>query len=201
MRPPEGHPCHRVIVAVDIENSTSRTDADKARLRRDLYDLFEDVLREAGINERDHDTFIDRGDGILALFHPVDHVPKTLMLTTVAPLLRGHLEKQGDLRLRAVIHAGEVRYDDTGCFGEALDIGFRLLDARTVKNRLRQVTTPLVVVVSDDIHQAIVRHGYPGIDDSAFEPGVRVTVAGRSHRGWIHVPADSFPELARSTWA
>jgi GTP diphosphokinase / guanosine-3',5'-bis(diphosphate) 3'-diphosphatase len=32
-------------------------------------------------------------------------------------------------RLRVVLHAGEVHYDGNGCFGEALDIAFRLLDA------------------------------------------------------------------------
>lgn len=185
----QGHPCHRLIVAVDIENSTARTNPERAELRRAMNSVFSDVLHETGINEADHDTLIDRGDGILALIHPVDHVPKTLLLATFAPLLRAHLERRQRLRLRAVIHAGEVHYDDTGCFGEALDLSFRLMDAPEVKSELCQATSPLLVVVSEDIHQAIVRHGYPGIDGQAFRPDVHVTMAGHPHRGWIYTPA------------
>jgi hypothetical protein len=80
-----------------------------------------------------------------------------------------------------------------GYFGEALDVAFRLLDAPRLKNRLRQVVTPLVLVVSEDIYWSIVQHDYDGIPGSAFEPLIRVTVAGRRRRGWVHVPA---PRLA-----
>jgi hypothetical protein len=31
------------------------------------------------------------------------------------------------------VHAGEVNYDANGCFGEALDVAFRLLDAARVQ--------------------------------------------------------------------
>jgi hypothetical protein len=64
-----------------------------------------------------------------------------------------------------------------------------LLDAPRLKDRLRQVVTPLVVVGSEDIYWSIVQHEYDGIPASAFEPLVRVTVAGRRRRGWVHVPA------------
>jgi hypothetical protein len=33
-------------------------------------------------------------------------------------------------------------------------------------------------VISGDIYRAVVRHGYDGIDRSAFHPLVRVNVAG-----------------------
>ena len=45
---------------------------------------------------------------------------------------------------------------------------------------------PLVLVVSDDIYQCVVRHDYPGIDATSFLPLVRVRVAGRPQRGWIN---------------
>ena len=35
-----------------------------------------------------------------------------------------------------MVHAGEVNYDANGCFGEALDIAFRLLDSAHVKKAL-----------------------------------------------------------------
>jgi len=190
---PVAVPHHRNIVAVDIEGSTTRTNPAKGRLRHTMYDLFEAALHASGILEDHRDALIDRGDGVLALIHPVDEAPKTLLLNTFVPtlsqLLAEHNERaplQG-LRLRAAVHAGEVHYDRQGCFGEALDITFRLLDAPEVKSKLSQTEAPMVLVVSDDIYRHVVRHCYEGIDRDAFQQLVRVRVAGQQHRGWIWV--------------
>jgi hypothetical protein len=67
-----------------------------------------------------------------------------------------------------LVHAGEVNYDGYGCFGEALDIAFRLLDAPGVKKALRSAPDPLTLVVSDDIY--------------------RTDVAGRRYLGWVQAP-------------
>jgi hypothetical protein len=151
-------------------------------------------LEEAGIAEGHRDELVDRGDGVLVLIHPVDDVPKTALLRSVIPalarLLRDHNSANPDrrFRLRAVVHAGEVHYDPRGCFGEALDIAFRLLDAPAVKHRLERTTAPIVLVVSDHIYRCVVRHGYDGIDDHGFESSVNVTVVETRHRGWVQVP-------------
>jgi hypothetical protein len=87
-----------------------------------------------------------------------------------------------------VVHAGEVHYDANGCFGEALDIAFRLLDAAHVKKALRAAPDPLILVISGDIYRTVVRHGYDGIDQRTFHPLVRVHVAGNRYPGWIHIP-------------
>ena len=47
---------------------------------------------------------------------------------------------------------------------------------------------PLILVVSEDIHSSVVRHGYDGIDHGTFHQLVRVRVAGRRYPGWIHLP-------------
>lgn len=197
--PAAGLPRHRAVVALDIERSTSRPDPVKAELRSKLYEVFDAALLEAGIRRHYRDPFIDRGDGILALIHPVDKAPKAALLTTVIPALSQLLtdynaslprasRAQRQLRIRVVVHAGEVHYDANGCFGEALDIAFRLLDAAHVKKALQAAADPLILVVSGDIYRAIVRHGYDGIDQSAFQPLVRVRIAGNSYPGWIHIP-------------
>lgn len=194
-----GLPHYRAIVALDIERSTSRPNPIKGELRNKTYELFEVALRRAGINKRHHDRFIDRGDGILALIHPVDQVPKALLLNCVVPFLNRllidynagltrHSQLQRQLRMRVVMHAGEVHYDANGCFGEALDVAFRLLDAARVKRALRETADPLILVVSGDIYSSVVRHGYGGIDHQTFHPLVRVQVAGRRYPGWIHIP-------------
>ena len=61
LRPPR----RRVIVALDIESSTSRPDPVKAELRTMLYELFDAALRSAGIGARRRGRFTDRGDGLL----------------------------------------------------------------------------------------------------------------------------------------
>jgi len=195
-------PHHRSIVAIDIERSTSpsRTNPIRAELRHEVYRMLGTAMRTAGIADVHCDPLADRGDGVLALVHPVDDVPKTVLLNPLVPTLVTLLADRNaslagadrcrrELRLRAVIHAGEVHYDGKGYFGEALDVAFRLLDAPRVKHRLRQSVMPLVLVVSEDIYWSIVRHEYEGIPGHTFEPLVRVTVAGRRRQGWVHVPA------------
>jgi class 3 adenylate cyclase len=194
-----GLPRHRAIVAVDIERSTIRPDTVKAELRNKIYELFDAALIGAGIRESYRDPFIDRGDGVLALIHPVDQVPKVVLLNQAIPAFNLSLtdynaslsrsgETQRQLRVRVVVHAGEVHYDANGCFGEALDVSFRLLDARRLKRALREAASPLILIVSGEIYGSVVRHGYVGIEQHAFRPLVRVEVAGNRYQGWIHIP-------------
>lgn len=190
---------HRSIMALDIEQSTLRADPVKADLRDKLYELFEAALRSAGIYPRHHDRFVDRGDGVLALIHPVRQAPKTLLLNRVVPALGQLLadynaslpraSRPQQLRIRVVIHAGEVRYDAHGCFGEALDITFRLLDDSRVKKALQGTADPMVLVVSGDIYRSVVRHSYDASDQPSFQPLVCVRVAGSRHLGWVQTAA------------
>jgi class 3 adenylate cyclase len=202
--PSTGLPRYRTIVALDIERSTSRPDPVKAELRNKTYELFDAALCSAGIHKRHRDRFIDRGDGILALIHPVDQAPKALLLNRAIPALSRLLadhntslprssRPQRQLRVRVVMHAGEVHYDANGCFGEALDLAFRLLDAARVKRALRETADPLILVISGDIYGSIVRHGYDGIDQHAFRQLVRVQIAGNRHPGRICTPEQAMP--------
>jgi class 3 adenylate cyclase len=156
MKPPlvTGLPHYRTIIALDIEQSTKCTDPVKAELRNKIYELFDESLRSAGIRAPHRDPFIDRGDGLLALIHPVEQAPKAILLNHAIPALNRLLadrnaslphisQSQRQLRVRVVMHAGEVYYDANGCFGEALDIAFRLLDAIPVKKALRVTSEPL----------------------------------------------------------
>jgi hypothetical protein len=193
---------HRIILSVDIEGSTKKVNSTKAKLRCAMYDLTEKALRRAGITDRCREPFVDRGDSLLALIHPADEIPKSLLLDTVVPtlaeLLAGHNQHRPDyaFRLRVVVHAGEVHYDSKGQFGESLDLAFRLLDAPEVKKRLTlALTAPLVLVVSADIYRSVVCQGYEGIDARTFTP-VRLRVADHRHQGWVHVPPSYEPRRA-----
>jgi hypothetical protein len=181
---------HRSILAVDIENSTCRPDQIKGRLRQAMYTILERALGAGDLTDAHHDPFLDRGDGVLTLIRPVEQAPKPRLLDTVVPelarLLADHNTHHPDhrFRLRVVVHAGEVHYDRRGCFGEALDIAFRLLDAPELKQALRRTPASLVLIVSEDIYRSVVRHGHR-IDERTFAPLVTTQIDGRRHRGWV----------------
>lgn len=183
------YPCYRAIVAVDAEASTTRTNQAKGRLRDTMYQICEEAFLAANVTERRRDPLLDRGDGLLALVHPADEVPKALLLGQVAATASRLLTQQaGGLRLRMVIHAGEIHYDRHGCYSTALDLAFRLLDAPETKAALHTAPAPLALVVSDHIYQSVVRQGYPGIDPDTYSASVTVPLGGRRERGWIHIP-------------
>jgi hypothetical protein len=193
--PRRAGPFHRSIVALDLEGSTTRTNPVRGALRHILYDLLGRALDGAGIADDHLEQFTDRGDGVLVLIRPDDAVPKTVLLGRFMPLLTSLLTAHNNavtdpalaVRLRAVVHAGEVHGDDRGFYGEDLDAAFRLLDAPRLKKALRNATgSPLILIVSDEIFAGIIRHGY--IDGGRYEPCVRIRVADRSYKGWIQIP-------------
>jgi class 3 adenylate cyclase len=192
-------PVHRSILAVDIEDSTQRTNPVKQELRELLYRLVAGALGYAGIGEPDHDPIADLGDGVLVLLRPADELPKPLLVSRLVPALAGLLaarnggispaEQPRIMRLRAAVHAGEVVYDGKAPFGEDLDVAFRLLDAPKFKAHTRRCASPVALVVSDYIYDSVIRHGYDGIDGEEFRPLVTVNVGRRRRRGWVHLPA------------
>jgi len=192
-------PRHRIIVAVDVEGSTNRTNFARAQLRHDMYGALEAALRASGVTDDVREPSYDRGDGALVLIHSSDRVPITRLLDTFTPVLNELLEHhrtawpERTFRLRVAIHTGVVHFDLRGTYGEDIDITFRMLDAPKLKARLLRTTGLLVLVVSDLIYQSVIRHGYDGIDAGAFAPIVRVEVATQTYLGWVQVPADEQP--------
>jgi hypothetical protein len=191
-------PLHRIIVAFDMEKSTHplRTNPIKGELRSQIYQLLREAMLDAGIEAAHCDAFADRGDGILMLIRPVDEVPKPTLITRLAPRLAELLDDYNRnlpradggrrrLRLRMVVHAGEVHRDGNGCFGEAIEVACRLLDSPQLKRHLNESPDSLALVVSDDIYWGVVRHEYDGIQASCYRSQVRTHVGGRRRTGWV----------------
>ena len=185
----------RVIVALDIERSTSRPGPVKAELRTMLYELFDAALRTSGVSARRRDQFADRGDGLLALIDP-EHQELVLsdVIHTLSLLLASYnagLSQPGDqdrrLRVRIVVHTGNIHDDDNGCFGEALDTAFRLLNVPRVKMALKAAQGSLVAVISADAWGAAAPDGFAGSRVASRQP-VTTQVAGHEHHGWILLP-------------
>ena len=169
-------PVYRSIIALDLEESTMRTNPVKGELRRVMYDLLGRSLEAVAITGNRLEPLTDRGDGVLVLIKPHDDVPKTVLLGRLIPLLATLLTEYNAqaaqpalrMRLRVVVHAGEVHLDSRGCYGEAIDIAIRLLDSPRVKQALKQAAAPLVLVISDEIYSGIVCHGY--VDANTYFP-------------------------------
>jgi hypothetical protein len=187
-------PVYRSIIALDLEGSTMRTNPVKGELRRVMYDLLGHSLEAVAITGNRLEPLTDRGDGVLVLIRAHDEVPKTVLLDRLMPVLTALLTEYNAqaaqpalrMRLRAVVHAGEVHMDKRGCYGAAIDVAIRLLDSPRVKKALKQASAPLVLVISDEIHSGIVCHGYA--DANTYFP-IWARVGKRRHRGWVHIPA------------
>lgn len=205
---PSAEPVYRLIVVVDIEGSTKRTNLVKGELRYYLYLLLDQALKLTGITVGHLEPLTDRGDGALILIEPHDDVPKTLVLGTLLPVLAALLLEHNEavsrpdlrLRLRAVVHAGEVHRDKWGFYGDDIDTACRLLDLPGLRRTLREaVASPLVLAVSEEIFNGIVRQYYP--DEETYQPLGRIRVGNRSRRGWTHIPAPAeLDEHATIPW-
>jgi PAS domain S-box-containing protein len=187
-------PEHRAILALDIEGfgRPERSNLARARMRTGLHRIIGNALSAAGINP-EHVEQSEYGDGVLVLLGP--QVSKARLLHPLLPRLVSGLARYNRtaaaaarLRVRAVVHAGELLRDDHGITGEDLVLAFRLLDADVVRAHLTQAEADLVLVVSDAMYQGIVKHGYGRIDPAVFQ-AVWVTAKETSTRAWLHIPS------------
>jgi hypothetical protein len=141
---------HRAILGVDVEGygDRRRTNPDQLAVRDGLYTCLRaafarsDIPWEACYHE-------DRGDGALFLIPP--DVPKqslvTRFLEELSTALRLHNEGRTvrtSIRLRLVLHAGEVHRDPYGVAGTAVNVAFRLLEAEPLKQALVRSSGVLV---------------------------------------------------------
>jgi tetratricopeptide (TPR) repeat protein len=187
-------PVHLGILAADIEGfgRLERTDPIRVRLRAQLHGALDAALVTAGI-EAARIERSDQGDCVLALVDP--QVSLARILHPLVPNLTANLDSinreaapRRRLRLRVVIHAGELLADRFGHTGEALNHAFRLLDAEVVRAVLRGVpAADVVLVASEAVYQGVIKHDYPGIDPGSYQP-VWVTSKETTARAWLHLP-------------
>jgi hypothetical protein len=188
-------PEHRSILGVDIEGfgRLGRTDPIRVQIRRQLSQLLVGAFLRAGVEtQRYHMT--DTGDGFLITVG--SEVPKSRLLEPFIPWLADRLEaanrrvsRAERIRLRVVLHAGEVLRDPQPNIGQAVILASRLLDAEELRACLAATSAPLVLIVSDWIYQEVVRHRYATVDPSGYRP-VRVRAKETNTLAWVYVPAD-----------
>ena len=134
----------------------------------------------------------DRGDGVLVLLNA--EVPKTRVLPWLVLRMAAELNRYNRtapeatrIRVRAVVHAGEVASDACGHASKDLNLTFRLLDSDLLRGYLANARTSLVLLVSASIYNDIIEQGYREIDAEAFQP-VQVVAKSTHALAWVYVP-------------
>jgi len=182
-------------VGIDAErsNDSSRTDEDMVGLRAAMERL-RGVLPRHGIEIAQHE---DHGDGWSVLVDPRTETVEVLRTVQeqFGPALREHNDScpEGErLRLRVVVHAGQVAVDDQGAVGRDLNYAFRLLDSAKLRQCLGLTTAPLVVCVSDAVFRDYVRQQPSRLPDGVHFVPVQVSEPEKNFQAqaWVHAPGD-----------
>ena len=155
-----------------------------------MYDCVRRAFNAAGVPWEECDRE-DRGDSVFVLV-PAE-IPKSLFVDSVTSELLSALREHNSshvteeqIRLRMAVHAGEVAYDDHGVAAAAVNLTFRLLDAKPLKDALAESPGQLALITSDWFFDDVVRHSQR-IDPATFRP-VWITVKETSAVAWIALP-------------
>ncbi len=181
---------HKAILMVDIEGFSDpcRNQVNHVRLRASLYE----ILREAFQDKWDECWWEGTGDGALVLIPPA--IPKLWLvddvINTIAALLCRHNDAHSraeKMRLRAVLHAGEVIFDEIGATSPGIILAARLLDAEPIRETLAESSEVLAWITSAWFFDEVVRHS-ERTDPSRFRK-VEVTAKETSTTAWVSLPA------------
>jgi len=144
---------HRTILVVDVEGfgDKRRTNTDRLSVRDGMYRAVQQAFARSDVSWADcyHESC---GDGVFVLI-PAE-VPKGLFVESIprelAESLHEHNAAHGapqQIRLRMALHAGEVYYDEHGVTAESINLAFRMLDARPLKEALADSPGSLAMIV------------------------------------------------------
>lgn len=177
------------LLFADIEGFGSRSDREQLRSREHLYAELRSGFTDALWRRCPHE---DRGDGVLLVVPPA--VPESTLFTEVLPRLEHGLgrRRRSDplLRLRIAVHAGAVHRDRHGFAGNAVNHVFRLSEGAPLRQALDEATSDTALLVSEAVHDSVVRAGLPGVDPTTFHP-VALQVKETRARAWLHVAGDN----------
>ncbi len=188
---------HRTIMALDVEGygDLRRTNVHKSVIREGMYGALDEALSIAGVPLSACER-TDLGDGILILVGPEQ--PKTpfveIVPTVIADTLAGHNAthlSEERIRVRVVLHAGEIFYDQHGLAAGAVVHAYRLLEAPPLKAALAESPGVVALVVSAWFFEEVVRNS-ARVDAATFRAR-RIDVKETVTIGWISLPDAPFP--------
>ncbi|WP_319294345.1 adenylate/guanylate cyclase [Streptomyces sp. AK08-02] len=180
---------HAPLLFVDIQGFSSRSDREQLRSREGLYGELRSAFTDELWRLSPHE---DRGDGVFVVVPP--ELPVQELFTEVLPRLEHGLgaRRRSDplLRLRIAVHAGAVHRDGHGFAGNAVNHVFRLCDGEPLRRAIGEAASDTAVLVSEVIHDAVVRAGLPGVEPTTFH-AVTFRVKETHARAWLHVAGDN----------
>jgi hypothetical protein len=184
---------HRTILAVDIQGfgDLRRNNPNQIAVREGMYRSLRLAFEVAGI-PWDACRPEDRGDSVFFLISPEVH--KAVFVEMLPPALAEALHQHNgthppeeQIRMRMVLHAGEVNYDEHGVAATSVNLAFRLIDAPQLKAALNAAAgSTLAVIVSEWFFDEVVRH-CPGVDAASYRQ-VTTVVKETTARAYISVP-------------
>ena len=189
----DAHYVSMVLVDVERFGDPTRTDNHHLSVRHVVYSALTSAFTASEIPWDDCDV-ADLGDGVMILVPPV--VSKSRLVARLPERLVDALgrhnlntEAPSRARLRLALHAGEVHRDEHGITGDALNFGFRLLDAPAAKRALALAAGDLVVIVSEYLFASVIRHDPAAQPDTyrRIDVQIKETAAG----AWIRLPGDT----------
>jgi hypothetical protein len=176
---------HHVFAYADVESSSRLSVPDKERVQNDLRAMLEQALGKAGIERTD---WSDRGDGYLLV--SLTEVPVRDVIeccaTTIDEALAARTAGEVRLRIRLIVHQGDVLHGEHGWRGPALDRAARMVDAVEVKAALKaRPDGRMVFVVAPELYDSVIR-GYPAPDPTAFRMRRLATKEGEIE-AWVTI--------------
>lgn len=181
---------YHTIIAVDVEEFGRRDAAHQRRIHEDLQPLVRKAVERCGLvwEKCYHE---DRGDGLLVLAPPDAHSERLAecLPNELAGRLREHNHGAADgahIRLRVVLHAGEVSRDAQGVAGPAMILAFRLLDAEELREALARSRGVLALITSAEFFRDVIAC-HPGANPGIYQQ-VRVARKETETFAWIGLP-------------
>ncbi|HEX6346860.1 effector-associated domain 2-containing protein [Umezawaea sp.] len=183
---------HRAIVLVDIAGFTDplRTAEDQKTVHHALYEMLDGTFAESGL-DLERCSVEDRGDGAMVLVPP--EFPKILLAdqwpTRLAAALRRHNavhSESSTMRLRVVLHAGEIHLSSNGVVSQAVNLAFRLLDAQAAREALAESGGVLALIASERFYEEVVLAD-PAADPTSYRR-IPVSVKGTETSAWLRLP-------------
>ena len=188
---------HKAILGIDIEGFADRrrTNPDQIAVRAGLYRCLRTAFARSSI-AWDSCYHEDRGDGALVLVPP--EIPKAWLVTRfpreLSDALRSHNDAhaaEARIRVRLVVHGGEVHQDGYGVAGMAVNAAFRLLEAPALKQALAESPGLIALIASRWFYDEVIRHA-PESHPAAYRQ-VRVCVKETDELAWIRLPGSPSP--------
>jgi class 3 adenylate cyclase len=185
---PESVPTHRVFVFTDTEGSSQLSIPDKEKTQQDVAAMLEEAILRAGWKAGETECE-DRGDGYL-LVGLVDVPIRDVVAAFAESLdeaLAARAVAQTPLRLRVVVHQGNILRGERGWRGPDLDHAARLISAPEVKATLKAAGPRgrMAFVIAPHLYHSVVR-GYRVPDPQAFRMR-RVTAQEGPLDAWVTI--------------